>query len=114
MVNAMNLAKSVLVFFLLFSPLPVTGQDRPHVYAFADISCGAWVKSKEDQVTRQVYHYWFRGFVSGYNFGNPYNQVFMMPNDETLDLYVDKHCQEKPLDAFISAAFKLVEELTKN
>jgi len=38
----------------------------------------------------------------------------MMPNDETLDLYVDKYCLENPLNPFFVAAFKLVEELTKN
>jgi hypothetical protein len=51
--------------------------------------------------------------VSGYNFGNPNNQVSLqaMPNQETLSLYVDKYCRENPLKPFVSAAFKLVEEV---
>ena len=62
---------------------------------------------------RAQYAYWFRGFVSGYNFGNPYNQVGLgrMPDLDTLALYIDKYCREKPLTPFTFAAFDLVREL---
>jgi hypothetical protein len=65
---------------------------------------------------RVQYHSWFRGFVSGYNFGNPDNQVPLnaMPNEQTLYLYVDKYCRENALNPFISAAFRVVEDLREN
>jgi len=64
--------------------------------SFQDTSCGAWAKSAGNESVRAQYHYWFRGFVSGYNFANPGNQVSLdrMPDSATLDLYVDKYCRE--------------------
>ena len=78
---------------------------------FEDASCGAWVRSQSDTSARQVYLYWFRGFVSGYNHGSSSYQVPLdaMPNQETLALFIDKHCRENPLQPFISAAFTLVD-----
>jgi hypothetical protein len=75
--------------------------------------CGAWAKSAGKDMERAQYSYWFRGFVSGYNFGNPDNQVRLerMPDPDTLVLYIDKHCREKPLERFDGAAFDLVREL---
>ena len=111
----MNVTKSVLTVLLMLIPSPSVAQDKPplHIHSFADTSCGAWVKSSGDELGRAQYLSWFRGFVSGYNFGDPDNQVLLsvMPNNETLSLYVDKYCRENPLSPFISAMFKLVQEL---
>ena len=86
------------------SPVPVSGFD--------DNSCGAWIQSEKHPATRDVYIHWFRGFVSGYNFGSETQQVpnTVMPSKATLTLYIDKHCRENPLVPFISAAFALVKE----
>jgi hypothetical protein len=48
-----------------------------------------------------------------YNFGSPSNQIEIarMQNQETVALYVDKFCREKPLALFIGAAFELVKDL---
>jgi hypothetical protein len=83
------------------------------VMSFQDTSCGAWSKSTGDEFTRAQYHSWFRGFVSGYNFGNPAQQVALgrMPDSDTLNLYVDKYCRENPLQPFTFAAFTLVREI---
>jgi hypothetical protein len=89
-------------------------QDKPLVmFSYADTSCGAWSRSAGSAAGRAQYVSWFRGFVSGHNFGNPENQVQLgqMPDEETLYLYVDKYCRENPLSPFVSAAYKLVEEL---
>jgi hypothetical protein len=90
------------------------GQSRPvAVFSYRDTSCGTWVASTGDIAGRAQYHSWFRGFVSGYNFGNPGNQVPLtrMPDEQTLYLFVDKYCRDNPLNPFVSSAFKLVEEL---
>lgn len=116
--DAMNLTKTFLTVLLVLISGNSVAQDKPpfHSHSFADTSCGAWVKSTGDQFNRALYLYWFRGFVSGYNFGNPDNQVPLgvMPNQETLSLYVDKYCRENPLNPFVFAAFNLVEELREN
>lgn len=82
-------------------------------FAFGDVSCGAWASSQNDAPTRQIYLFWFRGFVSGYNYGSETNQVqlYAMPDSDTLSLYIDNYCRENPLLPFTSAAFQLVKEV---
>jgi hypothetical protein len=88
-------------------------QHSFHAIGFADPSCGAWMKSQEVQVHRQAFLFWFRGFVTGANYSNATHQVFShsMPNQETLTLYIDKHCRENPLKPIYAAAITLVSEL---
>lgn len=97
--------------------LSVAAEDDPvPVHGFEDMSCGAWVKSQNNEAVRAQYLYWFRGFVSGYNHGSKTKQVAFeaMPNQETLSLYIDKYCRENPLHLFVGAAFDLVKELAVN
>jgi hypothetical protein len=99
------------------APLTVSGEDKPvAIFSYEDTSCGAWAKSSGDTMGRAQYDSWFRGFVSGYNYGNPDNQVPLnaMPNEETLHLFIDKYCRENPLKPFVSSAFELVKELREN
>jgi hypothetical protein len=111
----MNYLHLFLIVVIGFFPLvSVAGEnDLVPVLSFADTSCGAWTRSQRDRSMRQIYLYWFRGFVSGYNYGSETKQVPLnaMPDQDTLSLYVDKYCREQPLRPFIGAAFQLVEEL---
>jgi hypothetical protein len=112
MVNEMK--KIVLaLLFVLFGSSAFASNQNPiiAVYHFKDGSCGAWAKTASTPSTRQVYVHWIRGFVSGYNFGAPNDQVTNMLSDETVALYVDKFCRENPLSLFTASAFKLVDEL---
>jgi len=83
------------------------------VFSYQETSCGTWAESAASVDARAQYHSWFRGFVSGYNFGNPASQVRLarMPDQPTLFLFVDKYCREHPLNTFVGAAFELVKEL---
>lgn len=103
-----------LFTFLVVATSSVLAQDKPiSILSYEDTSCGAWAQSAADKWGRAQYLSWFRGFVSGHNFGNRDNQVHLerMPNEQTLYLYIDKYCRDNPLNPFVSAAFKLVEEL---
>ncbi len=90
-------------------------QEPPqvNVFSFADTSCAAWERSRDDEPLRTVYGVWFRGFVSGYNFGNSPNQVAPdnMPDPPALARYVDAYCREHPNLPFIGAAIPLIQEL---
>jgi hypothetical protein len=90
-------------------------QDVPdvNVFSFADTSCAEWAQSKGNEPARAVYGAWFRGFVSGYNFGNSGNQVALdkMPDPAALALYIDKYCRENPTLPFVGAAIPLVQEI---
>jgi len=94
---------------------PAFAQEAPdvNVFSFADTSCAEWTRSKGNEPARAVYVAWFRGFVSGYNFGNSGNQVALdkMPDPAALALYIDKYCRENPALPFIGAAIPLVQEI---
>ncbi len=94
---------------------PAAAQEEPIIaqFSFQDTSCGAWTKSAGDIGVRAQYASWFRGFVSGYNFARPDNQVVLekMPDPDTLALFVDKYCRENPLMPFTSSAMDLVRQL---
>jgi hypothetical protein len=103
-----------LLLVLFCASTAVSAQDRPiAMFVFEHTSCSTWVKSANSPYERAQYYQWFRGFVSGYNFGNPKNQVLLgrMPDEQTLYLFVDKYCRDNPLNPFTSAALQLVEEL---
>ncbi len=99
----------------VIGPSTAQAQQAPSfiVFGFADASCGAWMKSQGVQQHRQVFLFWFRGFVSGANYKDATHQVPLqsMPNQETLTLYIDKHCRENPLEPVYEAALALVREL---
>ncbi len=90
-------------------------QDVPDIaiFSFEDISCAAWTRSRGDEFLRAQYGTWFRGFASGYNFGNPANQVHLgaMPDPAAVERYVDKFCRDNPLLSFVAAAVPLVQEI---
>jgi hypothetical protein len=91
-----------------------SASDEPiNVAGFADMSCGAWAKSRPDSAARAQYLAWIRGFITGVNYASPKRQIALvrLPSDETTELYVDKYCRENPLSEFPGAAFRLVEEL---
>lgn len=93
-------------------------QDAPDIaiFSFEDISCAAWTRSHGDEILRARYGAWFRGFVSGYNFGNPANQVLLgaMPDPAAVAAYVDKFCRDNPLLSFVAAAVPLVQEIREH
>ena len=105
----------LLIAIAVTTSLPAHAQSTTTtaLFSYKDISCGAWMKSAESESARAQYSSWFRGFVSGYNYGNPSRQVALsnMPDDKTLFLFIDKHCLDNPLHAFVTAAFALVREL---
>lgn len=93
-------------------------QDVPDIatFAFDDVSCAAWTRSADDRLLRLQYGTWFRGFVSGYNFGNPGNQVLLgkLPAPAGVAAYVDAYCRDNPNVSFVGAAIPLVRSLREN
>ncbi|MEO8156993.1 MAG: hypothetical protein ABI648_04295 [Betaproteobacteria bacterium] len=104
------------MLMLAASGIPTAlGQGAPdvNVFSFADTSCTEWSRSAGNELSRTVYAAWFRGFVSGYNFGNSANQVALdkMPDPAALALYIDRYCRDNPALSFIGAAIPLVQEI---
>ena len=92
---------------------PAVAKDKlVPVFSMGDNTCGEWVRSSNDHDLRSIYLFWFRGFVSGYNYGDKDFYVKgNMPSNESLTLYIDKYCRENPLKDFTLASFLLVTEL---
>ena len=102
--------------FVHFSAALAQGPPEFTVFTFGETSCAAWTKSQTDTATRAQFQAWFRGFVSGYNFGNSANQVpsGAMPNLADIALYVDKYCLENPQLDFIGAVTPLIQEIREH
>ena len=105
-----------LIWIMVLGTLAVTSTAEAaslEVLSFADTSCGTWTKTRTNPAQLNVYLYWIRGFISGFNYGRPSTQVraAVVPNQATLAIYVDKYCADYPLRPFIGAAFSLVDEL---
>ena len=113
---SLNMNRIAILAVLSAVSAAISADDRTPriVHAFADPSCGEWVRSRQaqDQSAQWQYRSWFRGFVSGFNEATPQRQVSRFPNDDTVALYVDKFCRENPLLDFPFAATKLVRELS--
>jgi hypothetical protein len=103
--------KKILFFIgFIFSMNSSFANDLIHIYSFKDTSCGAWFKSEEIPEYKFQYDYWFRGFVSGYNYNNKDYEIANMPDLDTFSLYVNKYCRENPLNPVFSAAIQFIKE----
>ncbi len=105
--------KLLLIILLIFHNVSFAKDDTVPMFQFKDASCGSWFMTKDEPTMKQVYSFWFRGFVSGYNYGNKnyYVQLNTLPNNETIFLYVDKYCRDNPLHDFTPSIFKLIDEI---
>lgn len=106
--------QAVMLAALLFAGAASADDDTPYaLFSFEDTSCGAWASSADEPFTRLQYTIWIRGYVSGFNSARPEQGVSIgnMPSSDTLELYIDKYCREKPLNDFTDTAYKLVREL---
>jgi hypothetical protein len=95
-------------------PARAAAQGRQvEIFSFADASCATWMKSSGNKGLRAQYEFWVRGFVSGYNYGNPALQVKIgvFPGGDALYAYLDQYCRDNSTLSFVGGAIKLVQEL---
>lgn len=111
--NRAHMISCLAVWLVSAAPTFAAEKQPTAVFTFEDSSCGTWVASAKDPSTRELYLFWFQGFVSGYNFGAEHSHIPLeaMPNQETLALFIDKYCHENPLLPFTSSSFALVKQL---
>jgi hypothetical protein len=103
-------SRAIWLAALLF-PLSAWAQQQVSIFAFQDASCGAWSKSKGNQVLRAQYDFWIRGFVSGHNYADPSRQVTELPASTGLYAYLDRYCNDNPSLTFVGGALQLVQDL---
>jgi hypothetical protein len=81
------------------------------VVGFDDMSCRAWVKSKDDAEQRREYLAWIRGVLTGHNYANPGQQVSAM-SAGTVENFVDRYCVEKPGGDIVEAALRMSDRFS--
>lgn len=98
-------ALAFVVSTLHAAPVPLK------VVGFDDMSCRAWVKSKDDAEQRREYLAWIRGVLTGHNYANPVQQVSAVSTG-TVENFVDRYCSEKPGGDFVEAALRMSDRFS--
>ena len=63
------------------------------IVGFDDMSCRAWIQSKDDAEVRNSHLAWIRGVLTGHNYANQSQQVSAM-SPGTVQNFVDRYCVE--------------------
>ena len=94
-------------FLLLTALLAAPAASAPvRMVGFDDMSCRAWVQSKQDADQRKLYIAWVRGVLTGHNYARQSQQVSVVSSG-TIENFVDRYCAEKPLGDFGEAALRM-------
>ena len=101
------------MLLLMFAALIASGAVAAPVktVGFDDMSCRAWVKSKDDVEQRKTYLAWIRGVLTGHNYANQGQQVSSISSG-TVENFVDRYCVEKPLGEFSDAALRMSDKFS--
>lgn len=102
-----------LHWLLVFATLVAAGANAAPVkfVGFDDMSCRAWVKSKDDAEQRKSYLAWIRGVLTGHNYANQSQQVSAISTG-TVENFVDRYCVEKPQGEFSDAALRMSDKFS--
>ena len=98
---------------LLFAVLVATSAIAAPIktVGFDDMSCRAWVKSKDDGEQRKIYLAWIRGVLTGHNYANQSQQVSSISTG-TVENFIDRYCVEKPTGEFSEAALRMSDKFS--
>jgi len=109
----MSRKKTWLPIFLSLAVLSAAsaGAAPIKMVGFDDMSCQAWIKSKDDADQRKLYVVWIRGLLTGHNYANQSQQVSVISSG-TVEVHVDRYCAEKPQGQFSDAALRMSDQFS--
>lgn len=81
------------------------------IVGFDDMSCSAWVQSKDDAELRKNYLAWIRGVLTGHNYARQSQQVSDISSG-TVEKFIDRYCVEKPRGEFSDAALRMSDKFS--
>ena len=81
------------------------------IVGFDDMSCSAWIKSKDDAEQRGNYLAWTRGVLTGHNYANQSQQISSISSG-TVENFVNRYCAEKPAGDISEAAFRMADKFS--
>lgn len=111
----LHASRSLLpVTFCLVAGLAMPGAHGAptfKVLGFDDMSCQAWIASRDDSEQRALYLAWMRGVLTGHNYARPAQQVSAISSG-TLENFVNRYCSEKPKGDFGEAVLRLADQFS--
>ena len=81
------------------------------VVGFDDMSCRAWIESKDDKDQRQLFIAWIRGVLTGHNYANQKQQISDVSSG-TVENFVDRYCASNPKGEFQDAALRMSDRFS--
>lgn len=105
---------AVLVILLAVSTNTVTGREvGVYIYSSGKESCGDYLAARRTSQHGVQYLAWTLGYMSGYNMfgGVKEPPLGNSPSHDTIYAFLDKYCQDHPLDPIVRAAGFLIEGL---
>ncbi len=109
---------SLIVLVLSFAiTTPTKAEDKDgRYYVEGPITCGKWVEfRKEDSWEATTYRAWIAGYITAYNKQTPNVFHIMGSTDlESVELWMEKYCQENPLKDLSNGMRALTDELWPN
>jgi hypothetical protein len=82
-----------------------------NILGVEDLSCVAWVKSKESPDQRALYMAWMRGVLTGHNYALQNQQVSSISSG-TIESYVNGYCAKNPNGLVSDAVFRLSDDFS--
>ena len=103
-------ARFGMLFALLLLSISATAAPLK-IVGFDDMSCRAWMQSKDDAELRNSHLAWIRGVLTGHNYANQSQQVSAISTG-TVQNFVDRYCAEKPQGEFSEAALRMADRFS--
>lgn len=110
--------KATVIFLVLIATFagPAAAQESAgHALSGAGAaSCGKYLNRHSTTETSRLFTHWTQGFLSGLNFADRVSAdkpFVILPDAESIDAYLDKHCKENPLSTPMEGALALYREL---
>ncbi len=95
--------------------MPATAQRGALVRGAGAVGCGQYLQDmKEDRLTAQYsaqYYQWVAGYLSAYGFYSDKPALSTIPDQATINAYLEKHCRDRPLDTLTRAVMFLIGDI---
>ncbi|HEX5801786.1 MAG TPA: hypothetical protein VFY24_02080 [Azospira sp.] len=108
--SAMHCLRGALVALAL-SPVGAAWATPLKLIGFDDMSCRAWVASKDDAERRAQYVAWVRGVLTGHNYVNRSQQVSDISSG-TVENHVSRYCSQNAKGSFSDAALRMSDQFS--
>lgn len=106
-----TLAATPAVLVLILSCAFPASATPLNTLGFDDMSCRAWVQSREDAERRALYIGWIRGLLTGHNYARPAQQISTISSG-TVEQFVNRYCSDNPQGGFDDAALRLSDRFS--